>query len=156
MGESGRRRHSGGEIDTLRLCAELARLNGVADRVAIHGACDTDRLRGLPLEHALLFMDCEGCEKELLRPDLIPALRTCTILVELHDFRDPTISPTLLSRFAASHDITVIKGAPRDPAAYPALAHLPRRGRWRALDEMRPERMDWAFMTPKHAPPEGR
>ena len=44
-------------------------------------------------------MDCEGGEVDLLQPDLAPNLRYSDVLVELHDFLNPTISETILSRF---------------------------------------------------------
>ena len=135
-----------------RRCAELARRNGVADRVTVSGACDVDRLGQLLPAGAFLLVDCEGCEKELLRPERLPTLRRCDLLVELHDFLDRTITSTIVSRFAATHDITLIRGTGREPAHYPVLASLAPRDRRRALDELRPERMTWAFITRKRAP----
>jgi hypothetical protein len=132
-----------------RLCEDMARLNSVADRVNVYGACDVDRLNRLLPAGAFLLVDCEGYEKELLRPDRLPALRTCDLLVELHDFVDRTITSTITSRFAATHDITLIRSEERDPALYPALTRLAPEDRRRALDELRSERMSWALMTAK-------
>ena len=47
-----------------RLCAAVAALNGVADRVRLGRRCDARELRGLPLEGALMLCDIEGGEAE--------------------------------------------------------------------------------------------
>jgi hypothetical protein len=128
------------------LCEEMARSNGVADRVVVGGMCDPERLRELPLASALLISDCEGYELELLRPDLVPGLRQCDVLVELHDGRDPRITPALRERFAATHEIAWIASVERDPAQYPALQFLRPAERTLAVCEFRSPQK-WAFMT---------
>jgi hypothetical protein len=88
-------------VDARRSCLELARLNGVADRIVVGGACTSAILGSLALEGAAprqardgalrsskgaaLICDCEGCERWLLDPEAVPGLRRCTVLVELHD-----------------------------------------------------------------------
>lgn len=129
------------------LCAELAHANHVASRVAVAGKCDIDRLRMLRLERALIVCDCEGYEVDLLQPDLVPGLTMCDILVELHDFIDPDVSPTVLSRFASTHIIALINSTRRDPATYPALRTLNAIDQRLAVDEFRPGAMQWAFIT---------
>ncbi len=52
-----------------RLCAELARVNGVADRVSVCGGCGPELLREIAHERVLLICDCEGYEYELLDND---------------------------------------------------------------------------------------
>lgn len=131
-----------------RLCAEMAHLNGVAGRVKIAGLCTPERLRRITRKPALVVCDCEGCELELIDPDLVPGLRACTLLVELHDFIDGQISRTIISRFAPTHDITLVKSVARDPSAFPALDALNPDERLLAVAEGRPETMQWAYMTP--------
>ncbi len=132
-----------------RLCARLARLNGVAGRVAVSGACTHRRLDELTGRRALFVCDCEGCELELLRPELVPGLTRCDLLIELHDFVDRCISRTITARFAATHDITLVSSVTRDPSAYPSLNALSPEDRLVAVAEGRPETMQWAFMTAK-------
>lgn len=127
------------------LCAEMAALNEVAERVVVEGACDVARLRRLPLAGALLICDCEGFEIELLQPDLAPGLKRCDLLVELHDGRDPRITPTLRERFAPTHDIALIASTARDPDAYPAVHFLPAASRRLAVCEFRSPQQ-WAWM----------
>jgi len=133
------------------LCVEMARVNNVSDRVVVGGRCDTEQLRALTRERALVVMDCEGCELDLLQPSLVHRLDRCDLLVELHDFINPKISRTILSRFAPTHDITVIDTAERDYAAYPALCACSVEEQRLAVAEFRPTTipMQWAFMTAK-------
>ena len=91
------------------MCLELARLNGVADRVKTGGWCDPAALLALNLgPRSLVISDCEGYEKELLTQEVISRMAACFFLVEVHDCYDPTISGALLERFAATHRVTRI------------------------------------------------
>lgn len=130
-----------------QLCCEMARLNGVAERVIVKGECNIEQLNQLPLERALIVSDCEGYELELLRPDLVPGLATADILVELHDAIDPSITPVIQARFAATHDVTLISSTGRDPAAYPELALYRSSDQAFALSEFRGGPMQWAVIT---------
>ena len=133
------------------LCAELAHANGVEARVIVAGECDHHRLAALTLERALIVCDCEGCELDLLRPDLVPGLKACDIVVELHDFIDPRISEIVLSRFEASHKIRLVESTERDPSNYSVLRNLAARDQRLAVNEFRPH-MEWAFMRSKSVP----
>jgi len=127
-------------------CELLARSNGVSGRVTVGGECTPSRLRELLAGQSFVICDCEGCELHLLRPELVPELARADILVELHDFIDPSISGTITSRFALTHEITTIKSAARDPSHYPVLRRFRASDRRFALDEDRPAGMEWAFM----------
>jgi hypothetical protein len=141
------------EMDPLRqqLCAEMARANGVADRVVIAGACTPEVLAQRVQGHPLIVCDCEGYELELLQPLHIPELHRCDLLVELHDSANPLISSTILERFAPSHEITRIASVEPDPAAYPVLASLSADDQRFAVSEERPAGMQWVFMQAKQA-----
>lgn len=130
-----------------RLCAELARLNGVAQRVVVAGTCSHQQLRKITKRRTLIVCDCEGCELDLLQPEIVPRLSRCDLLVELHDFINRTISRTIMERFAATHDITLVSSVARDPLAYPSLSALSPDDRLAAVAEGRPQTMQWAFMT---------
>lgn len=129
------------------LCAEIARLNNVSDRVTIAGKCDLENLQALTTEPALLVVDCEGFELSLLRPDVLPGLRQCDVLVELHDFINSTISHTICERFAPTHTITIVDSKERVPDDNLALSGLTPQEQSLAMDEFRPAGMQWAFMT---------
>lgn len=135
------------------LCEAIARLNGVSERVEVAGECAINHLASV-IEGAntdlrgrtLILCDCEGCEMHLLNPDLVPRLKGCDILVELHDLIDRNISKTIVSRFQGTHDISLITSTKRDPSSFKALEGLSDRARRVAVSEFRDGQMQWAFM----------
>jgi len=136
------------------LCSELAKRNGVADRVVLRGGCDVAELRGIPLEGAAIICDCEGYELELLEPAAAPQLSLASLLVELHDALVPGLSDALLPRFSSLHDVSVIEVQERDPAQYRALDGFRPHDQQLALDEDRrkdgePISQRWAYMIPQ-------
>lgn len=136
-----------------KLCRKLATQNGVADRISFRGFCSIGRLRALTKRRALIVCDCEGCELGLLRPDLIPGLRFCDLIVELHDFINPETSSTVLSRFEGTHWIKRIRAGERDAKLYPAIAELNPADQHLALSEFRPSEMEWAVMEARATRP---
>jgi hypothetical protein len=143
------------DIDTRarELCAAMAQLNGVADRVQVGGECTHDVLNGLEDAVIGLFLDCEGCELQLLQPELVPAMARWPVIVELHDFVDASITATIARRFAATHDVQIVEGTARDPAAVPELDGVEGRVRAALLSEFRPTAMRWAVLTPRGGAP---
>ena len=131
-----------------------AEANGVAERMLVAGACDAHALAAMPLQGALVVIDCEGAEFEILDPAIAPGLEGSWMLVELHDFIDSRITPELRRRFSKSHQIEVIDAAPRDARGWPELRNLTAEEQTMALDENRnyrgePTRQQWAFLRPK-------
>jgi glycosyltransferase involved in cell wall biosynthesis len=137
------------------LCAQLAALNDVADRVVVAGKCDVGRLRELAGPGALVLCDCEGGERELLEPELVPGLRQCDILVELHDVACPGTSQAVLSRFEATHEVTRIGHGGRDWTEHAALRDRPHLDQLLAMWEGRSGPTPWAWMTPRAGIPPG-
>jgi hypothetical protein len=131
------------------LCTGLAQLNGVADRVDVRSECGLEELRALPAEGVALFMDCEGCELDLLRPDLVAPMAGWRIIVELHDFIRPGLGDEVLARFADTHDVEVIAERPRGDLDLEPLRFLSPRERATALNEFRPQQMRWAHLRPR-------
>lgn len=129
------------------ICGRMAQLNGVADRVEVVGAMTPAELDTAIDQRTLVLVDCEGCEYDLLRPDLAPKLRSADLVVELHDLVDPRITPAITERFADTHEMLLVQTRPRDPADYPALRRWPRRVQRRAVDELRVAPMQWAVLT---------
>jgi hypothetical protein len=138
---------------TRALCGEMAALNGVSERVHLEGCCVADRLDHVVAgQPTLVICDCEGCELDVLDPDAAPALAGATVLVELHDFVNPTITETIERRFGPSHDIEFIDMAERSPEPYQQwLAPLPAWIRPWIVSEFRtalpPQR--WALLRPR-------
>lgn len=141
----------GFDIDPAALarCREMAALNGVDERVCLHGRCTPEALNELIEKPALMIVDCEGYEIDLLDPRRAPRLEHADMIVELHDFIEPAVSSRLTARFIATHEITVLDAQPRDPQHYPELEGWPRSVQSMVLDERRPVAMQWAVFRSK-------
>jgi hypothetical protein len=104
-----------------QLLKDMADLNGVSERVTIHGLCDAPALEE-SLDNrgkSLVFMDCEGGEAILLDPRICPSLKTATIVVELHPFLVPGVGEIIESRFRDTHSITQVWTRPRTVMDFP-------------------------------------
>jgi 2-polyprenyl-3-methyl-5-hydroxy-6-metoxy-1,4-benzoquinol methylase len=127
------------------ICGRAAAANQVAARAKVGGTCTFDTLRETISkdDRTLLFVDCEGGELQLLDPEQVPGIQACDVIVECHDFLNPSITPTLQQRFAKSHDIELISEGPRDPNQFPSLQRWQSTDRWLAVNENRPVTMNW-------------
>jgi hypothetical protein len=138
------------------LLAEMARLNGVADRIDIRGQCEVDDLRNAMegSSRTVVICDVEGYEQVLLDPEKVPDLRTAMILVELHEFIVRGISKEIESRFASTHNAYIFLEQPRTRADYPFnnwyTRLLPTAYATYRVQEFRPERMSWMVLEPKN------
>lgn len=133
-------------------CRALAAINKVESRVIVGGECTPETLSGICSGRSLVFSDCESYELELLDPDKVPALKNADIIVELHDFMrtDVAITPTVLARFEATHDISVTGLKRRSAEEFPSLSILPKEVRAQALHEDRVEYQQWAYLKAKN------
>lgn len=141
-----------------QLHAELAELNGVADRNDIRGDCGAPQIREALAEcdgTPVIICDVEAYEEVLLDPAEVPALTGAAILVEVHENLRPGLRQLLRDRFAATHEITVHEVQPRSKSDYPFRAWwqtwLPRRYATHPLAEFRQGETPWYWMTPKAA-----
>jgi hypothetical protein len=103
------------------LCARLAQVNGVADRLRIAGAVTHADLALCADAPTFVLCDIEGAEAALLDPEAAPALARADILVEVHEGLHPGLTDRLSARFAATHRVTRIDRALR-PDRLPAWA----------------------------------
>lgn len=90
------------------LCADLARANGVEDRVSIGpevAHTDFDLCEAGP---TFILCDIEGAEDALLDPARAPALKQADILVEVHEGLRPGLVASLTGRFAPTHRVSRI------------------------------------------------
>jgi hypothetical protein len=135
-------------------CDEMATLNGVRQQIEIRGTCTAPALAELDLENALVLCDCEGFEEDILDPEIVPWLRKATLIVELHEFYRPQVRQILATRFATTHEMTIINAGPRDPSRYPVLANETPENALVAVKEQRviadgqPAETPWAVWRP--------
>lgn len=90
-------------------CRELAEVNGVLDRVTIGARFDHAGFAALPQDRTLIICDIEGGEGDLLDPALAPALAGFDLIVESHDCIAPGMTERLQERFAATHEIVLVR-----------------------------------------------
>jgi hypothetical protein len=141
-----------------KLLAQLAKKNGVNDRIQILGACDVSELNRVIANglETTIVCDVEGAESFLLDPAQITALKKSSILVELHPKQCPGVKEIIKSRFASSHDIKVIVQEPRIASDFPYQSFpvklFPNAYLENAVSEFRQpweEIMNWYWMVPK-------
>src|SRR5262249_22174108 len=127
------------------ICRQMATENGVAGRIEIGGYCTADQLAAAVANagSALLVMDCEGGELDLLSDGIIVGMRECDVIVECHDFIRKGITEALMERFATSHRVQRVGEGSRDPNQFPLLHDRSSLERWLAICEFRPEVMNW-------------
>lgn len=132
-----------------RRCGLLASANGVTDRVIIGEGFEGayfERFRG---RRTLVFLDAEGIENELLDPDLYPALREMSVIVETHPMARPGVTERLQGRFEASHDVVRLDPALNGAALDPCLAASSHLDMMLAAWEWRAGPTPWLVMRPR-------
>ena len=128
------------------------------DRVSIAGICTLSELRNAlelaeALEQSLILVDIEGGEALLLDPEILPRLKSCQILVEIHEFAVPGVEKLLVNRFIHTHHIEHIQAYPRRISDWPkSAASLIAPGFEGAaialMNEGRPPNMSWLYLNP--------
>lgn len=136
------------------LCAQLAKVNEMSERVHIGGLCDAATLKELRLgRRALIISDCEGYEATLFTPEMAALLCNHDFIIETHDFIDLNISLKLREAFQRTHQIRSIKSTDDIEKAHTYRCERLRKydlqTRRLALGERRPAIMEWLVMTPK-------
>jgi hypothetical protein len=132
-------------------CAELARRNGVEDRVLIQGEFVGEMFERFVDQRTLVIIDAEGFEDDLMKPDLYPALKRLNIIMETHPGFKPGVVRRMLKRFSPTHEIIIRQQGPKTlalPKWLQALAHL---DQLIAVWEYRRSPTPWLVMTPRTA-----
>ncbi len=133
----------------LDACREMARLNGVEDRVIVQGNFTPERFQDFAGLNCLVIMDVEGAEDELLRPDLAPALAGMRLIVETHDGARPGVRQRVYDRFADTHEIVQLNPCPRTQPLPDFLSGASQLDQLLAHWEFRSSPTPWLVMTPK-------
>jgi precorrin-6B methylase 2 len=126
------------------LCRNLAYLNKVNQRVVVKGKCDSEVLnQDLGVRRALLIVDCEGGEMELIDPIKSPRLKDVDLIIEMHDFITPGVSKKISERLNKSHTLTTVCTRQRTSTELAALEDVEKFLRDTIIDEGRPCEMSW-------------
>jgi SAM-dependent methyltransferase len=132
-------------------CTELAVKNGVSDRVIIGGEFAPDGFEAFAGRRALVMVDAEGAEVDILQPALSPSLAHMSVIVETHDVYRPGARATMIERFSPTHDITVVTQQPKTFDMPDWLKALPHLDQLLAVWEWRFQPTPWLVMRPKSA-----
>lgn len=132
-------------------CREMVQLNGLEKNVVIAGECTPEILESVLGSRGFVLCDCEGFEYDILDLKRTPSLRTADLIVELHDHvrADVDITGSILERFAATHDATLLDRYDRDPNAYPCVNWLTPEQRVLTVYEPRMKYQQWVFLRSK-------
>ena len=133
-------------------CRALAAKNGVADRIEVGGSFRQEEFARYSGESALVFCDIEGAELQLLDPKAAPALAGMDLIVECHDCFNPAISPALAERFAATHEVELVRQSGRDAALPEMFAPLSELDRLIAVWEWRSGPTPWLVLRSRRPP----
>lgn len=142
------------EADPLqaRLTRLTAERNEVADRVELRGMCRIADLAAIDGDGpALVLIDAEGAEDELLDPRRAPLLRDATVIVEVHEMYAPGVTARLRERFGSTHTIEELRDRPRYRDDYPELYELQVDNLERdlAITESRTGVTPWLLISPR-------
>lgn len=136
--------------------ARNAALNGVADRVTVLGEAHPGFMNALrnnfhfDPSRAVVIMDIEGGEQQLLSPSDVASLANSVSIIELHDHALPDNFAWDLRANAVSVGLNMVEltTQARDPGSFLELARWTDDDRWILCSEGRPRLMRWAVLTP--------
>lgn len=134
--------------------AHNARLNGVTARIRIVGEAGPlfhEEMDSSDLRDAVLLVDAEGQEFDLLGEASFQALRECVVYIELHDWFHPDGAQRLerlRQSCSATHTWREIRSGARDLGQFPELDVLRDSDRWLLCSEGRARAMTWARLDP--------
>ena len=130
-------------------CAALAVKNGVGERVVVGGEFAPDGFEAFAGRRALVLVDAEGAEVDILQPALSPALAGMNIIVETHDLYRAGAMATMVQRFSPTHNIVRVDQQPKTLVMPDWLQALPHLDQLLAVWEWRARPTPWLVMTPK-------
>jgi len=136
------------------LCAEMAKVNAIEDRITIEGACTAKDLEKFKFTgKGLIICDCEGYEDFLFDDQNVHNLSGCDLVIETHDFIDINISTNLVKLFSNTHTIQTIKSIDdiekAKTYAYEETKGLSLEEKKTLYREWRPAIMEWLICKPK-------
>lgn len=127
--------------------------NGSLGSLTIYGEANLQSLERLSeedVQNALVLIDIEGFEFELLTAEVLAVLKNCTIIIEIHNWADDFINKyrTLLMNAAKHFKIEPLEAVNRSCFNYPELRHFTDDNRALLISERRPCLMRFIKLTP--------
>lgn len=140
-----------------RVIHDNAVLNGVSDRLTVHGRAEPDFYKKIPEAHlanSVLMIDIEGGEFDICDRNLFETFRRSVIFIEEHSFFYPdgrARCERLLRDAEEWFTITEMTTGARDLSQFPELDGYEDTDRWLICSEGRKKRMTWIRLDPKPA-----
>jgi hypothetical protein len=97
----------------------LARATNV--RVEVRGMATSEALSDEELDGALVLVDVEGAEGDILSEVAVRHLSTATVIVELHERSRPGVTELLRQRFDRTHSVSYSEIGSRDASDFPEM-----------------------------------
>jgi len=129
-------------------------LNGLQDRVTVLGEAKPDFFREIAaadLEDALLLVDIEGAEFDIVTAETFQAFAKSTVIIEIHEWY-PDIQQKierLLQQAAPTHTALRFVTGARDLSPFAELKIVNDNERWLLCSEGRPYLMSWFRFDPR-------
>jgi len=121
-----------------------------ANNLKVRSACTVSWLRSNLKKEAFILSDCEGFEDQLIDPEKILILRTCDLLIELHESPAPGVTERMKERLSSSHDLTFLESQETNPADYPELQRLSKQRQNLAVSDLRSDNgQEWLYARAK-------
>jgi len=135
--------------EAISISRENAAINKIHN-VQFNTDCSVENIRSYlgKSNSPFIIMDIEGHERVLLDLDVIPELKTSTIIVESHDCNIPGTTDLILSRFKETHSTYTISQGTKNPYI-DILFDLGDIDKMLICSESRPSTMLWIVMVPK-------
>ncbi|ARD60011.1 hypothetical protein Y71_08805 [Kosakonia radicincitans DSM 16656] len=108
-------------------------------------------LRAQDLDNALVLIDIEGFEFELLTDEVLNLLKSCTVIIEIHHWMDDFLAKynAFLRNAAHYFDIETVQRVERETSNLPELRDFTDDNRLLLTSERRPGMMRFLKLTPK-------
>jgi len=135
---------------------ENARLNRVSEKVEVFGAADNTLVNQLPqgcMDDAVILVDIEGGEFDVLDEEFLRASQNAYILIEIHNWIEDFEEKYFNLLLAASRyfEIDTIEPAVRDLTQFSELDEFTDDNRYLICSEGRPNVMRFLRLNPKSA-----
>jgi hypothetical protein len=129
--------------------------NKLENQVVVLGSAHDDYLQYIQPEHlgrAVMLIDIEGGEFDLLTRANLERLRHTIVFIELHEWRladGAARLQQLLDNCRATHWVTELTTASRDLSGFPELREMSDTDRWLVCSEGRDRLMSWLRLDPR-------
>lgn len=138
-----------------RIIKQTAELNGVSGRIKIFGEADAsflEKFSSSELSKAVVLIDIEGAEFQLLTDNVLARLSTSVVIVEMHEHlvsANEIDINQFIERCDKWFNLRIQRTGERDLSTIEQLWPLPDDLRWLICSEGRGQLGKWLILSPK-------